>query len=207
MDRFFRLHRVSDSGRYLFLFALLLSFSSFIDVRAGESKVLSASPNSPWKNSSENANSLRANLKPARRTQAPEMHTKNAPETISPTPGPNSNADARDRKEPTPDDLRLALSSRGSARTLEMEATAYGPPLFPQGQTTKSGAPVGPGSIAVDPSVIRLGTQLFVEGYGFGIANDTGALIVGDRIDVWLPSEKECLEWGRRRVKVMVFGR
>ncbi len=87
-----------------------------------------------------------------------------------------------------------------------MEATAYGPPLFPRGQTTRSGEPVGPGSIAVDPSVIPLGTRLFVEGYGFGVANDTGALIVGDRIDVWLPDEEKCIEWGRRRVKVTILG-
>lgn len=63
--------------------------------------------------------------------------------------------------------------------------TCYGPPLFPAGQTTASGAPVGPGSIAVDPAVIRLGTGLEVEGYGRGVANDRGSKVRGRHVDVW----------------------
>lgn len=70
--------------------------------------------------------------------------------------------------------------------------------------TTASGRPAGPGSIAVDPRVIPLGTRLRVEGYGEGIASDTGRLIKGRRIDVWKASG--CREWGRRDVLVEVIG-
>lgn len=63
--------------------------------------------------------------------------------------------------------------------------TCYGPPVFPAGQTTATGAPVGPGSFAVDPRVIPLGTHLEVEGYGRGVANDVGGAVHGRHVDVW----------------------
>lgn len=69
---------------------------------------------------------------------------------------------------------------------------------------TATGSEAGPGSIAVDPAVIPLGTELEVEGYGRGAAVDTGGAIRGRRIDVWKSSEAACLEWGRRPVEVFV---
>lgn len=71
--------------------------------------------------------------------------------------------------------------------------------------TTASGAPAGPGSIAVDPAVIPLGTELEVDGYGRGVAADTGGAIRGRRLDVWKSSSSECLKWGRRSVSVRVL--
>ena len=68
--------------------------------------------------------------------------------------------------------------------------------------TTASGAPAGPGSIAVDPSVIPLGTHLHVTGYGDGIASDTGGAIVGNRIDLWESTDAECMTFGVRWVDV-----
>lgn len=68
--------------------------------------------------------------------------------------------------------------------------------------TTKSGDKAGPGSISVDPSVIPLGTKLEVEGYGPGIANDTGSKVKNRIIDVWLPDRAQCIQWGRRMVEV-----
>lgn len=64
--------------------------------------------------------------------------------------------------------------------------------------TTASGRPAGPGSIAVDPAVIPLGTHLRVAGYGEGVADDTGGAIRGRRVDVWLPTEAQCRAWGVR---------
>lgn len=71
---------------------------------------------------------------------------------------------------------------------------------------TASGAPAGPGSIAVDPRIIPLGTVLEVEGYGRGVAADTGGAIKGRRLDVWMSSVDACREWGRRTVVVSVVG-
>jgi 3D (Asp-Asp-Asp) domain-containing protein/peptidoglycan hydrolase CwlO-like protein len=54
--------------------------------------------------------------------------------------------------------------------------------------TTATGLPVGPGIVAVDPTVIPLGTRMSIPGYGQGVAADTGGAIKGNRIDVWIAS-------------------
>lgn len=70
--------------------------------------------------------------------------------------------------------------------------------------TTFTGTQAGPGSIAVDPAVIKLGSHLYVEGYGFGWAVDTGGGIHGDAVDVWYTCDK-AVAWGRRAVAVYVL--
>ncbi len=59
--------------------------------------------------------------------------------------------------------------------------------------------------IAVDPSVIPLGTRVWVEGYGEAVAGDTGGHIVGNRIDVHVPSKSAAYSWGRKTVTVKVL--
>jgi 3D (Asp-Asp-Asp) domain-containing protein/peptidoglycan hydrolase CwlO-like protein len=54
--------------------------------------------------------------------------------------------------------------------------------------STATGLPVGPGIVAVDPTVIPLGTRMTIPGYGEGVAADTGGRIKGGRIDVWIAS-------------------
>lgn len=70
--------------------------------------------------------------------------------------------------------------------------------------TTATGSQAGPGSIAVDPSVIPLGSHLFVPGYGTGWAVDTGSAIKGTLVDVWLPCDA-ATRWGRRAVTIYVL--
>ncbi|MBV8655919.1 MAG: 3D domain-containing protein, partial [Candidatus Eremiobacteraeota bacterium] len=64
------------------------------------------------------------------------------------------------------------------------------------------GRPAGHGIVAVDPSVIPLGTRLFIPGYGLAIAGDTGGAIRGFRIDLGFNSERDALLFGRREVTV-----
>ncbi|MGG1679239.1 3D domain-containing protein [Neobacillus sp. NRS-1170] len=59
--------------------------------------------------------------------------------------------------------------------------------------------------IAVDPSVIPLGSRVWVEGYGEAIAGDTGGAIKGHKIDVFMPSQSKALAWGRKTVKVIIM--
>jgi 3D (Asp-Asp-Asp) domain-containing protein len=70
--------------------------------------------------------------------------------------------------------------------------------------TTATGTQAGPGSIAVDPTVIKLGSHLYVEGYGFGWAVDTGGGIHGDAVDIWKTCDA-AIAWGRRAVTVYVL--
>jgi len=59
--------------------------------------------------------------------------------------------------------------------------------------------------IAVDPRVIKLGTKVYVEGYGYAIAGDTGSGIKGNKIDVFMPNHSSALKWGRKTVKIKIL--
>jgi 3D (Asp-Asp-Asp) domain-containing protein len=64
--------------------------------------------------------------------------------------------------------------------------------------TTATGLPVGPGIVAVDPTVIPLGTRMTIPGYGEGVAADTGGGVKGARIDVWIASCAEARAFTQR---------
>ena len=81
--------------------------------------------------------------------------------------------------------------------TMTVTATAY----TLQGNTA-TGAPVGYGVVAVDPSVIPLGTRITIPGYGEGVAADTGGAIQGAVIDLWFPTAAQAAAWGRRTVTI-----
>ena len=87
-----------------------------------------------------------------------------------------------------------------AGRRLTVRATAYALP-----GTTATGVGVRYGIIAVDPRVIPLGTRLYVPGYGEGIAADTGGAVKGNRIDVWLPSEAQAVEWGVKTITITIL--
>jgi 3D (Asp-Asp-Asp) domain-containing protein len=84
-------------------------------------------------------------------------------------------------------------------RQLTVSATCYD-----LAGTTATGMPVGPGVVAVDPSVIPLGSRMSIPGYGNGVAADTGSGIQGATIDLWMPAS-QCALWGRRTVTITVY--
>ncbi|MBZ4687820.1 MAG: hypothetical protein JG764_1453 [Clostridiales bacterium] len=86
-------------------------------------------------------------------------------------------------------------------KELEVEATAY----THTGNTTFTGIWPYVGIVAVDPKVIPLGTKMYVEGYGFAEAQDTGGAIKGEKIDVFMDTREEALKWGRKKVKVYIL--
>lgn len=58
--------------------------------------------------------------------------------------------------------------------------------------------------IAVDPSIIPLGSKVYVEGYGYAIAGDTGGAINGHIIDIFINDLQQAQKWGRKTVNVYV---
>jgi 3D (Asp-Asp-Asp) domain-containing protein len=84
---------------------------------------------------------------------------------------------------------------------LTVEATGYA-----IHGTTATGIPTGWGVVAVDPSVIPLGTRMTIPGYGEGVAADTGGAVHGNTIDLWFPTVAEALAWGRRTVTITLHG-
>ena len=87
----------------------------------------------------------------------------------------------------------LIFASTASAHKLTVGATAY----CLKGRTA-TGTYVFPGTVAVDPRVIPLYTRMYIPGYGFGVALDTGGAIKGRRIDVWFSSCSRAITWGYR---------
>jgi len=100
-------------------------------------------------------------------------------------------------------------SSFGRGRVLVMNASAYdpSPQTIGPGATgrTATGMWATYGHVAVDPRVIKLGSLVFVEGYGFAIASDTGGAIKGNRIDLCFDSRSTALRFGRKKVRVHVL--
>lgn len=88
-----------------------------------------------------------------------------------------------------------------------MESTAYSYKEAGSSFFTASGTDLrkNPMAVAVDPSVIPLGTLVNVEGYGVALALDTGGAIKGNIIDVHFDNVTQCIQWGRRQVKVTIL--
>lgn len=99
-------------------------------------------------------------------------------------------------------------NTTGNGKVLYMESTAYSWREAGSGYITATGIDVRTNSnvIAVDPSVIPLGSLVNVEGYGIAVAGDTGGAIKGNIIDVHFDTVDQCRIWGRRhnvRVEIL----
>ncbi|MEH7441428.1 LysM peptidoglycan-binding domain-containing protein [Bacillus sp. JJ1122] len=96
-----------------------------------------------------------------------------------------------------------------SSKEITVEATAYTASCEGCSGITKTGVNLktNPDAkvIAVDPSVIPLGSKVHVEGYGYATAADIGGAIKGNRIDVFVPTQDGALAWGRKQVKVTIL--
>jgi 3D (Asp-Asp-Asp) domain-containing protein len=102
-------------------------------------------------------------------------------------------------KPPAP----AAEVSRGEARYLVvvMEATAY---IETGSKTFSCTWPEVGRTVAVDPRVIPLGTRIYIEGFGWRVAEDTGEAIKGNKIDIYMDSKVRALDFGRRPVVVKI---
>ena len=98
----------------------------------------------------------------------------------------------------------LPFKNTPSNKPLEVfHATAYSL----SGMTT-AGVPAAPGYVAADPEVIPMGSVIYIETpllSGVYQVMDTGELIKGKIIDIFIPSYEACKEFGRRMVKVKVL--
>lgn len=90
-------------------------------------------------------------------------------------------------------------------RVVRVEATAYSRMEPGMSNYTAMGTFCQRGVIATDPSVIPLGTKVFIPGYGYAIAEDTGGAIVGHKIDVAFDTVGECYEFGRQWIDLYII--
>jgi len=92
-----------------------------------------------------------------------------------------------------------------SSRSMTMNASAYSAYDPGNGNYTYGGTYLRKGIIAVDPTVIPLGTRVFIPGYGYAIADDIGGAIKGNRIDMAFASHNEAMDFGRQQVTVYIL--
>jgi 3D (Asp-Asp-Asp) domain-containing protein len=107
----------------------------------------------------------------------------------------------------------LFTTTSRPARGVQATSGAAGTPLgiftvtcYDLNGSTAIGTPTGPNTVAVDPSVIPLGSTIYVDGVGRRVAQDTGGAIVGNRLDVWEPSYSACAAWGVQHRQVWRLG-
>lgn len=96
-------------------------------------------------------------------------------------------------------------SNSSCSRILRVKTTAYSS----TNRFTASGrravrCPGGYSTVAVDPSVIPLGTRLYIDGYGHAIAADTGSAVKGHFIDLFFETNREARNWGIRHVNAYI---
>ena len=93
------------------------------------------------------------------------------------------------------------------SKTLTMSATAYSTEANGMGTYSATGINLKqhPSCVAVDPSVIPLGSIIWVSGYGVSVAGDTGTAIKGNVIDLHFSTVAQSMAWGRRTVTVKIL--
>lgn len=91
------------------------------------------------------------------------------------------------------------------SRIITAEASAYTVHCGTGTGLTSIGLVAARGIVAVDPRVIPYYTKMYIPGYGIAIAGDTGGAIRGNRIDLFMDSYDEAINWGRRDVEVYIL--
>lgn len=114
---------------------------------------------------------------------------------------PVSNKKAEEKPEPA------KTENSSSSKTIVVSATGYSTQQAGLSTHTATGIDLRVNSrvIAVDPSVIPLGSKVEIPGYGVFIAGDTGGAIKGNKIDIHFSTVQQALSWGRRTITIKIL--
>ncbi|WML53705.1 3D domain-containing protein [Neobacillus sp. PS3-12] len=122
---------------------------------------------------------------------------------LAPTPAP---APAQTSAPAAP---AQADTQSAAPKEITVKATAYTADCEGCSGITKTGVNLKANPdekvIAVDPSVIPLGSKVYIEGYGEATAADTGGAIKGNRIDVYMQNESDALQFGAKELTVKIL--
>lgn len=110
--------------------------------------------------------------------------------------GTKPNEDEETANQTTP-----SQTTPSGGQTMVVQATGY----THTGNRTATGTIPKRGTIAVDPRVIPLGTRIYVPGYGYGVAEDTGGVVNGRIIDLFFNTRSEAINWGRRTIQIKIL--
>lgn len=141
----------------------------------------------------------------AAQTEAPKQEEKQE----APAQTEQKAEPAKEEAAPAKEEKAATSTSQEATKELSVSATAYTGQCEGCSGVTATGIDLNANPnakvIAVDPSVIPLGSKVWVEGYGEAIAGDTGGAIKGNKIDVHVPDQGTALNWGRKTVTVKVL--
>ncbi|WP_010677377.1 3D domain-containing protein [Bacillus timonensis] len=146
-------------------------------------------------------------------SSAPAVQTKKESTSSAPAAQPKKETASAAPVTEKPKENKTAVDttseSNTEAKVITVEATAYTASCEGCSGITSTGINLkeNPDTkvISVDPSVIPLGSKVHVEGYGEAIAGDTGGAIKGNKIDVFIPSKQDAIDFGRKQVKVTIL--
>lgn len=131
----------------------------------------------------------------------PEQMTNNTNEADEPEQTTNNTNEDNDNQEQSSQD-------NPDGETISVTSTAYTADCDGCSGVTSTGIDLNANPdakvIAVDPDVIPLGSEVYVEGYGYATAADVGSAINGNEIDVFFPEKDEASNWGVKTVDVTI---
>jgi len=123
--------------------------------------------------------------------------------------GKSENNSKEEKSDNHSDEVDATNNESLEEQTLSMTATAYTAECEGCTGVTYTGIDLNENPeekvIAVDPDVIPLGSEVYVEGYGHAIAADIGSAIKGNKIDIFVPTQDEALDWGVKDVDVTII--
>ncbi|MGH9104881.1 MAG: 3D domain-containing protein, partial [Acidimicrobiales bacterium] len=110
--------------------------------------------------------------------------------SVSPPPGPRLTHAPEAGTKQKAEEKQKAEARRASnvASTARTSLGTFLVTCYDLTGITASGAIAGPESVAVDPSVVPLGTHVYIDGVGARTADDTGGAIIGQHLDIWEPT-------------------
>lgn len=135
-----------------------------------------------------------------RGTKEPVKEVKEKAVTVSSTASANNSSSATLARLPGGTVSGIKYSS-----ALNVKATGYTPYDPGCNTVTATGTEAKKGVIAVDPKVIPLGTRVYIPGYGYARAEDTGGAIKGNRIDLCYATQSEAYNWGVRNITLYIL--
>jgi 3D (Asp-Asp-Asp) domain-containing protein len=152
------------------------------------------------------------NLNSETNVSAEAVETNAQPVQSNPEPAPEPESEPETAPTPASEPASTpaeTTNSEPAGKEITVEATAYTAECEGCIGITKTGVDLNANPdakvIAVDPSIIPLGSKVYVEGYGYATAEDTGGAIKGNRIDVFVSEQNDAIQWGRKQVKVTII--
>jgi len=132
---------------------------------------------------------------PSQPSQAQQVASKSTADAAAPVP----------LELPSQGDLgeRVATEEAYVVAPTNYLATAYSL----RGRTA-SGQMVSKGIIAADPRFLPLGSRVRLQAGAYSgeyVVADTGSMVRGRRIDIWTPTSREAMRFGKRLVKLTVL--